>query len=98
MATKKETTEVKETIVEEVSTPKVDPFEELVPFYAFKDSGKYQDDLTVCINGKGWKIQRGQNVMIPRKVLFVLEQSRDQDALTAGYIAQQEELRRNANF
>ena len=42
---------------------------ELVPFFAFRDNDKYKDDIFVGWNGKGYQIQRGKQVMIPRGVL-----------------------------
>ncbi len=59
---------------------------ERVPFKAFKDNGKYKDDLVVGINGKLWRIQRGVEIMIPRNVREVIYQSMDQDAATANLI------------
>ena len=41
---------------------------ELVPFFAFRDNDKYKDDIFVGWNGKGYQIQRGKQVMIPRGV------------------------------
>ena len=63
---------------------------ELVPFYAFKDTDKYRDDIIVGVNGKLFQIQRGKEVMIPRYVYNVIIQSMNQDAQTAELIEQQE--------
>lgn len=76
MATKKETIE---EVKEEVKEPK----DELVEFYAFKDNGKYKDDIVVGINGKFLRIQRGVRVKIPKPYYDVLMQSQEQDAKTA---------------
>jgi len=78
MATK----EVKEVKVEESGLP-AGYWDELVPFRAFKDAGKYKDDIVVGVNGKIWRIKRGIEVMIPRKVYQVLSNSMKQDGKTA---------------
>ncbi len=59
---------------------------ELVPFRAFKDSGKYHDDIVVGINGRIWQVQRGKQVMIPRNVREVILESMAQDEATAELI------------
>lgn len=88
MAEKKKATEEE---IEEIKTPK-DPeafLKERVPFYAFKDNGKYKDDITVGVNGRVFRIKRGETVYIPRYVYNVLMNSMAQDASTADYIDQQ---------
>lgn len=80
MAEKKDATE------EVVMKSEKEYWNERVPFKAFKDNGKYKDDLVVGINGKLWRIQRGVEVMIPRNVREVIYQSMDQDAATANLI------------
>ena len=67
----------------------VDP-NELVPFEAFKDNDKYKDDITVIVNGKPWRIKRGEEVMIPRYVYDVLKQSEKQDRAAANYAEQKQ--------
>lgn len=57
--------------------------DEKVPFKAIKDDGRYKDDIVVTLNGKNWQIQRGITVMIPRKVLFLLDDSERQMAESA---------------
>lgn len=69
---------------------------ERVPFKAFRDTGKYSDDIVVGINGKQWRIKRGVEVMIPRNVREVIYQSMDQDASTADMIARQTREYQNA--
>ena len=64
-------------------------FNEEVPFYAFKDNDKYKDDITVGVNGKMYRIKRGQQVMVPRSVYNVLMRSMSQDARTADMITEQ---------
>ena len=97
MATKKETEAVvKETVTEEKTQDVQAYLMEKVPFYAFKDSGKYRDDIVVGYNGKIYRIKRGENVMIPRAVYNIIKNSMDQDAHTADLIdAQKNEFARN---
>ena len=86
MATKKkeEMNEVTaEAVEQEAPVTHADPMKELVDFYAFKDSGKYKDDIIVGINGKFLRIMRGVKVQIPRAYYEVLMQSQEQDAKTA---------------
>lgn len=80
MAEKKDATE------EVVKKSEREYWNELVPFKAFRDNGKYSDDLIAGINGKIWRIKRGVEVMIPRNVREVISQSMDQDAATANLI------------
>lgn len=86
MAEKKKVTDEPETKKE--LTPKEEKayWAELVPFRAFKDNGKYADDIIVGVNGKFWQIKRGEDVMIPRNVREVIYQSMEQDAATANLI------------
>lgn len=73
----------------ETKEKKVD-LDELVPFEAFKDNDKYKDDITVIVNGKPWRIKRGEEVMVPRYVYDVLKQSEKQDRAAASYSESQE--------
>lgn len=65
--------------------------EELVRYKAFKDNDKYKDDITVIVNGKIWRIQRGVWVDLPQYVIDVIEQGNDQDLAAANYSQAQEE-------
>lgn len=53
--------------------------EKLVKFRAFKDDGRYKDDIFVSVNGKRYQIKRGVDVMIPESVYEVLMNSQVQD-------------------
>lgn len=48
---------------------------EKVKIRLFKDSGRYRDDVTVIVNGKVFKIQRGVEVEVPKNVAKVIERS-----------------------
>ncbi len=83
---RKNMAERKDATDEVVMKSEKEYWNERVPFKAFKDNGKYKDDLVVGINGKLWRIQRGVEIMIPRNVREVIYQSMDQDAATANLI------------
>ena len=63
---------------------------ELVEIQLFKDSGKYQDDVYVAVNGENCLIQRGKPVKVKRKFAEVLKQSLEQDNNTADMIRELE--------
>lgn len=65
--------------------------EKLVRYKAFKDNDKYKDDITVIVNGRIWRIQRGVWVDLPQYVIDVLEQGNDQDLAAANYSQAQED-------
>ena len=77
--------EVKEKVA------KTENLDELVKFRAFKDNGKYKDDITVIVNGKSWRIQRGVDVEIPRYVYNVIIQSEEQDLKAANYAEEKQD-------
>lgn len=54
---------------------------EKVTIQLLKDNDNYKDDVTVCINGRIWQIQRGIEVSVPRAVAEVLAQSMKQMAI-----------------
>lgn len=60
--------------------------EERVTIKLFKDSKEYKDDLTVIVNGKAYKIQRGVEVSVPKSVAEIIEHSAAQDEKTAQLI------------
>ena len=57
----------------------------------FKDNERYKDDVTVVVNGKVWRIQRGKEVEIPMFVWKVIEKGMEQDFQTATLIQEEEE-------
>lgn len=67
------------------NTP-ADSGEERVTIKLFKDSKEYKDDLTVGVNGKMFRIQRGVEVSVPKYVAEVVEHSAAQDYKTAQLI------------
>lgn len=65
-----------------MATKKTDD-EKRVTVRLFKDNRKYKNDVTVCLNGKFYKIQRGVSVEVPEAVAEILEASLKQDEYTA---------------
>ena len=61
-------------------------YDELVPVMLIKDNAKYKDDLTVTLNGTNYQIQRGVQVMVPRRVALVLERSHSQEVEAQAYV------------
>ena len=59
--------------------------QELVTVELFKDNGKYRDDVFVAVNGKGYLIQRGIPVQVPRCVKEILDSMKMQDMYAAKY-------------
>lgn len=76
---------------------KTENLDELVKYKAFKDNDKYKDDITVIVNGKIRRIQRGVEVEIPRYVLKVIEQSNDQDLKATNYAEQKQNAYKNSS-
>lgn len=64
--------------------------EEMVDVLLHKDADRYSGDVTVGLNGKNYKIQRGVPVKIPRPVYEVLMNSMMADADVANDIAKAE--------
>lgn len=65
---------------------------ERVNYQAFKDDGKYKDDIVVIVNGENFIIQRGAIVQLPKYVIMVLE-SKDRELRSANkYIEEAEAL------
>lgn len=85
----------KKNIESEVKEPKK---EEYVTIKLFKDAGKYKDDVYVGVNGKGYLIQRGKEVSIPKSVWLVLEQSLKQDEATAALIEKESSQEKEYKF
>ncbi len=61
-------------------------YEELVPVMLIKDNHKYKDDLTVTVNGTNYQIQRGVQVLVPRKVALTIERSKKQELEAEAYM------------
>lgn len=84
MATK----EVAKEVNDKVKRPNTDPTvdlaeeEERVPIKLFKGEG-YEDDVWVGRNGRGYLIQRGVEVMVPKGIKEILENQERMDNLAA---------------
>jgi hypothetical protein len=62
-----------------------DYWNERIPYEAFYDGDKYADDISVKVNGERYLIQRGKQVMLPRKVVHVLENQAMQRKYSADF-------------
>ena len=79
-AEKSETAEEKEPVKEK----------DTVRIKLFKDNGEYKDDLTIGLNGKMYKIQRGVEVEVPKGVAEIIKSSMESDQRTAALISELE--------
>lgn len=83
---KEETIDAKEVNAKEkVEEPSLYPeqyMKERISYMAFKDDGKYKDDIPVIVNGHNFIIQRGVVVQLPRYVVAILE-SKDRELRAA---------------
>ncbi len=61
-------------------------YDEPVPIMLIKDNAKYKDDLTVTLNGTNYRLQRGVQIMLPRKVALVIERSHKQELDAQAYV------------
>ena len=52
-----------------------DPWEDKVPVKLFYDGANYKDDVYVAVNTRKFLIKRGVDVMVPRCVKEVLDNS-----------------------
>lgn len=94
MATKKEETkETKDT--NEVKATPVSWEDQKVRVSLFKDNERYKEDVTVVVNGKAFRIQRGVEVEIPMYVWNVLKKGMAQDVRTANMIQREEDAYRS---
>ena len=59
---------------------------ELVTIELFADGDRYSRDFVAGVNGKLWKIKRGQPVQVPRYVAELVMRSVNQDRQTANLI------------
>lgn len=71
--------------------------EKRVSVRLFKDNYKYRNDVSVCVNGKFYKIQRGVEVEVPEAVAEALEHSARQDEYTASVIEREKDAYRKAS-
>lgn len=61
-------------------------YDEKVPVMLIKDNAKYKDDLTVTLNGTNYRLQRGVQIMLPRRVALVIERSHKQELDAQAYV------------
>lgn len=81
----KEVEKMKGETPEPEQTKGADYWNERIPYEAFYDGDKYADDISVKVNGERYLIQRGKQVMLPRKVVHVLENQAMQRKYSADF-------------
>ena len=69
-----------------------DPMKDMVNVVLPRATGREENFVFVGLNGKGYKIMRGRNVMIPRPVYDILMESERAEERQAGFIQQQLDL------
>ena len=96
MASKKENVEV--AAEEQLAANNVNTTEKkkTTEIELFKDSGKYADDVFVGVNGKAYKIKRGERVAVPNSVAEVLMHASKQDNAAAALMQREQDAYRNA--
>ena len=93
---------VKETVKEEqkaeqkAKESKIPYDEEEVEYTAPIIYGIEEDDIYVGVRGKRWQIKRGETVMIPRYVLWVIQAAQRQEAVAQKTIKKTVERSREA--
>lgn len=93
-----ETADTKEVVDNSEAAEKSEAAEEKEPvkekdtvrIKLFKDNGEYKDDLTIGLNGKMYKIQRGVEVEVPKGVAEIIKRSMESDQRTAALISELE--------
>ena len=91
--------EVKEEVKEETTATVEnkytleDYYKEEVDFYEPIYDINHKDDVIIGVNGKVWRIKRGEHVKIPRYVKEVWDNSKKQDVSTYRLIEEYEKNR-----
>lgn len=68
---------------------KADP-KNLVEVTLFQDTDKYSEPLTVVLNGKVWRLERGIPLKVPKDIKEIIDHSEYQNNMTARMIAKKE--------
>ncbi len=69
-----------------------DPMKDMVSVFLPRATGREENFVFVGLNGKGYKILRGQAVKVPRPVYDILRASERAEARQAGFMQQQLDL------
>ena len=70
-----ETKKKTETAAQTPKAKKVDYWDEKVPVYLARPEGEVSNARTVTLNGVNYQIQYNKEVMVPRKVKAILDES-----------------------
>lgn len=68
---------------------KADP-NNLVEVTLFQDTDKYSEPLTVVLNGKVWRLERGIPLKVPKDIKEIIDHSEYQNNMTARMIVNKE--------
>ena len=69
---------------------KIENEDSLVTIKLFKDTGKYSEPLTVILNGKIWRFERGVEHRVPKDIAEIIDHSEYQNNMTARMIEARE--------
>ncbi len=69
-----------------------DPMKDMVSVFLPRATGREENFVFASLNGKGYKILRGQTVKVPRPVYDILRASERAEARQAGFMQQQLDL------
>ena len=69
-----------------------DPMKDMVSIFLPRATGREENFVFAGLNGKGYKILRGQTVQVPRPVYDILMESERAEARQAGFMQQQLDL------
>lgn len=75
-----------------------DPMKEMVTVRLPRATGDEENSVFVGLNGKGYRIERGVPVTLPKPVADILETSERAKERQAAFIAEQEEKARQADI
>lgn len=69
-----------------------DPMKDMMSIFLPRATGREENFVFVGLNGKGYKILRGQTVQVPRPVYDILAEAERAEARQAGFMQQQLDL------
>ena len=90
MATAKTTEELKkEQEVKAEHEKKVQEYyEEKVPVFIPRPEAETDDSITITLNGRNYQIQYDTEVMVPRKIALIVEESKKNKKIADDYMRQ----------
>lgn len=76
-----ETKGMKQAAEREAEARRADYWEEEVPVYIPRPEGETQASKTITLNGVNYQIQYGKQVMVPRKIAAIIDESERNHAI-----------------